>query len=80
MKKPSLRITKYLGNEIPVDGVCTACPDIVFQVSKLPLPPTAEEGKAKLEKLFNEHFAKMHLREDARQAAARIVREATKNH
>jgi hypothetical protein len=32
-----------------------------------------------LEKLFQKHFRDVHMREDASQAAARIVREATGN-
>jgi hypothetical protein len=79
MKKPSLKITKGLAGEIPVEGLCTACPDIIFHVSTLSEMPTVEEGTAKLQKLFDEHFRRVHLPEDASQAAARIVREATED-
>jgi hypothetical protein len=60
MENPSLEITKYLENEIPVDGICTSCPSVIFQVKALPLSPSAEQGRAKLQKLFDDHAQKVH--------------------
>ena len=78
VKKPSLKITKGLG-EMPVEGVCTACQDAVFVVKGLPLNPTVEKCTRELQEQFNKHFKKVHLREDASQAAVRVVREATED-
>ena len=57
MKKPELLITQKVG-EVPVRGVCSACPHIVFDTgSKL-----GKRGgnERKLKKLFSEHFKKVH--------------------
>ena len=72
MKKPHLVITQEV-NGVPVHSWC---PDIqtVQTGSAIGI---AEERHSKLDSLSREHFRKVHLREDASQAATRIVREAT---
>jgi hypothetical protein len=35
MKKPVLRVTKWL-RDIPIEGRCTLCPETVFQATSLP--------------------------------------------
>jgi hypothetical protein len=73
MKKPHLVVMERR-DEIPVRGTCSACPDMIFA------PAVMGDRRYNFEvlrKLFDEHFKKVHLREDASQAAARIVREAT---
>jgi hypothetical protein len=75
MKKPELTITKY-DTIVPVEGSCTSCPDVKFTV------PNAErmgppEAQNVLNGQFKKHFKEVHMHEDASQAAARIVREAT---
>src|SRR6266566_3241803 len=57
MKKPELLITQKVG-EVPVRGICSACPHIVFDIG-------SKRGKRgdherKLKKLFSEHLKKVH--------------------
>ena len=74
MPKRSLRVVKWLGT-IPASGVCTFC-DRLFTVPLTALKRVAD-AQASLRIQFTEHNCK---REDASQAAARIVREATEDH
>jgi len=77
MKKPELVITKWL-DDIPVAGKCSSCPDEgEFEIAST--NPTVEGNKKTLNEAFMRHFKKIHLHEDASQAAVRIVREATDN-
>jgi len=71
MKKPHLVRNLRPDNQIGtmVAGACSSCPKAVFQ---------ADSDKA-LEEKFSAHFREVHMKEDASQAAARIVREATKS-
>ena len=77
MKKPELHIRENLDG-VPMKGECTVCPfpEVFFSVSER---RTYDADKAELDRQFFEHFKQVHLREDASQAAARIVREATKD-
>jgi hypothetical protein len=74
MKKPELEITQRI-NGIPVEGRCSACPGFMFHsegtVGK------SGDHEQRLKDMFAEHFKNVHMREDASQAAARVVREAT---
>ena len=75
MKKPHLVVTRSAGiPPTPVEGKCSACPDTFIVGGRSP----AENAKM-LEEEFEKHFKKVHLTEDASQAAARIVREATED-
>jgi hypothetical protein len=77
MKKPELIITKKRGL-IPYAGICSSCPAIgEFRVGTN--QPNREKNEKILNAAFERHFKKVHLTEDASQAAARIVREATKD-
>jgi hypothetical protein len=78
MKKPSLRVTKWLG-DIPVGGECTACASVRFEIGPISHRPTREEYRHTLQQEFDRHLKNVHLREDPSQAAARIVREATED-
>jgi len=80
MKKPSLRITKWMGN-IPVEGACTSCADVNLKVESTTHRPIREEYQTALEAAFELHFKQVHMREeDASQAAGpEIVREATED-
>ena len=58
--KPHLVITEERG-EVPVRGTCSACPDEIFA------PPVIGDRSynlALLQELFDEHFKKVHVRED----------------
>ena len=77
MKKPTLVIPKRAGS-IPIKGKCSSCPEVEFSTEgKI---GTAAEHMNALREEFKLHFADVHMREDASQAAARIVRQATENH
>lgn len=74
MKKPTLLITKHVGS-IPIQGKCSSCPEVKFSTEgKI---GTAVEHLNALNEEFKLHFVDVHMREDASQAAARVVREAT---
>ena len=73
MNKPSLRITKWMGN-IPVEGGCTSCADVNLKVQATTHRPVLEEYRTALAAAFELHFKEVHMRDDASQAAARIVR------
>ena len=76
MKKPTLVITKHKGS-IAIKGKCSSCPEVEFSTEgKI---GTAAEHLNALHEEFKLHFEDVHIREDASQAAARIVREATKD-
>ena len=76
MKKPELRITERVG-DVPTQGTCSACPDTTFHTgSKI---TTVKKHEQALKRLFQHHFETVHHREDVSQAAARIVKEATKD-
>ena len=77
MKKPELTITKSDGI-VPVEGSCTSCPDVRFKVPH-PERMGPPEAQNMLNGQFKKHFREIHMREDASQAAARIVREATES-
>lgn len=68
MKKPSLRITKWMGN-IPVEGGCTSCAGVRLNVESTTHRPILEEYQTALEAAFELHFKQVHMREDTSQAA-----------
>jgi hypothetical protein len=78
ISSPSLRITKWMGN-IPVEGGCTSCADVNLKVQATTHRPALEEYRTALAAAFELHFKHVHMRDDASQTAARIVREATEN-
>jgi hypothetical protein len=74
MKKPHLVVTQHAGiPPMPIQGECSACQDIHFVVGG----GSPSENAKMLEAAFEKHFKDVHLKEDASQAAARVVREAT---
>jgi hypothetical protein len=58
--KPHLVVTERRG-EVPVRGTCSACPGEIFAP---PVMGDSSYNLAMLEELFDEHFKKVHLRED----------------
>jgi hypothetical protein len=73
-QKRNLRVVKWVGT-VPALGVCTFC-NRQFQVPMESMK-RIEDAQWNLDLQFREHKCK---REDASQAAARIVREATEDH
>jgi len=78
MKKPSLRVTKWLG-DIPVAAECTSCVAVAFDAKSSSHRPTREEYQRSLQSQFDAHFKKVHARPDASQIAARNARAATED-
>ena len=71
MKKPELVVTET-GKGL--HGKCSSCPESVFKVH---VPEDTPDYRDYLQSTFNLHFKTVHMHEDASQAAARIVKEAT---
>jgi hypothetical protein len=71
MKKPHLVILSDEADPI-LKGRCSSCEGVTFSLSR-----NTESSLALIHGMFSEHFRLVHIREDASQAAARIVREAT---
>jgi hypothetical protein len=63
MKKPRLRVTKWLG-DIPVEIECTGCPDWTFRAMSTSHRPNREEYTKQMRRAFDEHFKAVHERED----------------
>jgi hypothetical protein len=77
MKKAVLIIEGKEGNG-PLWGRCSVCQNVTFPASKEPKDRIWQEAKLRAD--FQLHHNQVHLRdEDFSQAAARIVREATKD-
>jgi hypothetical protein len=68
MKKPSLHVTKWLG-DIPVEAECTSCPaEGRFRVASTSHRPHREEYRKQLQRAFDHHFKSVHTREDSEDA------------
>jgi trans-aconitate methyltransferase len=59
MKKPSLRVTKWL-KDIPVEGACTSCADSGFNVTSSSHRPNREEYQRLLQREFDHHVKAVH--------------------
>jgi hypothetical protein len=66
MKKPFLRVTKWLG-DIPVEAICALCPDAVFRVASVHHRPNKTEYTEQLQRSFNRHVQDIHPPADASQ-------------
>jgi hypothetical protein len=65
MKKPFLRVTKWLG-DIPVEAECAACPsEPKFRVASASHRPTREEYSMQLQRAFDHHLKMVHTPEDS---------------
>jgi len=60
MKKPTLRVTKWLG-DIQVEAQCTACPAVAFKARGSGHRPNREEYQRSLQEQFDEHYKTEHL-------------------
>ncbi|HEY3974767.1 MAG TPA: hypothetical protein VGM18_17310 [Candidatus Sulfotelmatobacter sp.] len=68
MKKPFLRVTKWLG-DIPVEAECIACPGKeTFRVNSASHRPTREEYVRQLERAFDRHCKTVHAAENSSHA------------
>jgi hypothetical protein len=64
MKKPFLRVTKWLGT-IPVEAECTACSDAKFQAHSSGHRPNLEQYQRTLQSQFDQHLKVAHSVETA---------------
>ena len=65
MKKPFLRVTKWLG-DIPVEAECTACPAAgKFRATSTSHRPNREEYQKQLERAFDHHLKSAHAGDDS---------------
>jgi hypothetical protein len=78
MKKPSLRVTKWLG-DIPVAAECTSCVAVAFDAKSASHRPSREEYQKSLQSQFDAHFKKVHARPDANQTGQQRVSEDAKD-
>jgi hypothetical protein len=67
MKKPSLHVTKWLG-DIPVEAECTSCSAWKFHATSTSHRPNREEYRKQLERAFDHHFKSVHTRDDSKPA------------
>ena len=72
MAKPKLIIIHRLPNGAPIAGRCSVCRENIENNQ----PPNKEHT---IDAAFDLHVRQRHSKEDVSQAAARIVREATKD-
>jgi hypothetical protein len=70
MQKPELQITSNPDDDF-LEGVCSSCRQVRFRLVGNDL-----KHKEMLRKMFDNHFRRVHMREEASQAAA--VRPGTK--
>lgn len=59
MKKPTIRVTKWL-RDIPSEATCTACPDISFREQGTSHRPGREEYQRSLQMQFDAHSLATH--------------------
>ena len=59
MKKPSLRVTKWL-RDIPVEAQCTHCAGVSFRAQGSSHRPNREEYQRSLQSQFDAHCAAVH--------------------
>jgi hypothetical protein len=76
MKKPHLVITH--NEKSGLHGKCSSC-DEYFTIAGPGLARNPAAAMKTLQRQFDKHLKQVHMREDASQVAAGIVREATTN-
>lgn len=64
MKKPALRVTKWLG-DIPVEATCILCPDVSFKAKGSTHRPNREEYQRSIQAQFDAHCEAFHLQSSA---------------
>jgi hypothetical protein len=62
MKKPTIRVTKWLG-DIPVEAGCSACTGVVFRANGSSHRPNREEYQKSIQAQFDEHCKAVHSEE-----------------
>jgi hypothetical protein len=59
MKKPTIRVTKWL-SDIPVEATCSACPNVSFKAQGSSHRPNREEYQRSLQAQFDTHCKAKH--------------------
>lgn len=54
MKKPAIRVTKWL-RDIPAEAACTACPATAFKAKGTSHRPNREEFQKSIQEQFDAH-------------------------
>ena len=62
MKKPTIHVTKWLG-DIPVEAICSACPAVSFKARGSSHRPNREEYQKSLQSQFDAHDKAVHAQE-----------------
>jgi hypothetical protein len=62
MKKPTLRVTKWL-SDIPVEATCTACTGLTFRAVGSGHRPNREEYQKSLQSQFDAHCRATHVQD-----------------
>ena len=55
MKRPAVRVTKWLG-DIPVEASCTVCPEVSLKAVSASHRPNREEYQQSLQQQFDQHL------------------------
>jgi hypothetical protein len=77
MKKPALRVTKWLG-DIPVEAECTACSgESKFQAASTHHRHDKADYQEKLQRAFDRHVKDVHV--GSAQSATEVARKASQN-
>lgn len=61
MKAPVIRVTKWL-SDIPVEAICSACPQVSFRAQGSSHRPNREEYQRSLQKQFDAHCERDHTK------------------
>jgi hypothetical protein len=61
MKKPTIRVTKWL--DIPVEAGCSACPSVVFKARSSSHRPNREDYQKSIQAQFDAHCKAVHSQE-----------------
>jgi len=59
MKKPTIRVTKWLA-DIPVEATCSLCGDVCFRAKGQSHRPNRDEYQRSIQAQFDEHFHLAH--------------------
>jgi hypothetical protein len=62
MRKPFIRVTKWL-RDIPVEAICTSCPNVSFRAQPSTHRPNREEYQKSLQQQFDAHCKTEHAQQ-----------------
>jgi hypothetical protein len=74
MKKPTIRVTKWL-TDIPVEATCSVCVGVSFRAKGSSHRPNREEYQRSLQAQFDAHFSAVHSQGDSGEHSIGGVRE-----